>query len=478
MGSSFSKVRSPQLSAKRHVGATKSDTENTNLAPEIERWERIYRERFTREFIFSWGTRAPLWNMLYKPYITPDPWKFGPPGDSTRFQRTTPRYAGPTPEPISAELAAMTRRELIRSYHTHIMFGSLAPNVRATWSIKMGSGATHVPYLSHGDALPAGLLDDNLVYPGLLNQTTAVYFEPDFMRCHWGELLDEGHELDVYWGYGCAYIARALLAAWLDLHHEDGEIPNFQQSRYFAKPFILNGQPGLCSATKSTTCTHKGICEELRSAQNEPVSPKDSHTWVEHGCEMGPIFCSLIIIFDKQLALRGSQDPVEQRDILFEQCSVLLVRTGDEGHLSAPVDFSALYAAGLDLPLDRNEDALPDSNNSQNVVRVRIRTAVRFIMDLERRERNASARLTAMKNVLDIETLREADIWASAVFANAEKNGGIDQDKHAWPAVRLAQAHLDGDRCGLEDPPFEKRHPLRTWFYAYAECYKDNWVSL
>lgn len=478
MGSSPSKLQSPKPNAEHHVDATTSDTNITNLALEIERWERIYRERFARGFIFSSGTRAPLWSMLSKPYIMPDPWKFGPPSECRRFQRTNPRYAGPTPEPISAELAAMTRRELVRSYHTQIMFGSLAPYVRWKWSPTMALGDTQVPYLSHGDALPLELQDGNLIQHSWLNQTIAVYFEPDFMRCHLGKLLDEGHELDVYWGHGCGYIARALLAAWLDVHHNNGEIPNFQQSRYFAKPFILKGWPNLHGATEATIYTHKIICEELRSAQNKPVSPEDLYTWVEHGCEMGPIYRSVIIIVDKQLALRGSRDPVEQRDILFEQCSVLLVRTGDEDHLSAPVDLSALSAAGLDLPLDRSEDALAGANNRQQVVRVRIRTAVRFIMDLERRERDASARLTAMKKVLDVETFREADAWASAVLAHAEKNGGIDQDRDAWPAVRLAQAHLDGDRCGLEDPPFEKMHPLRTWFYEYAECYKDDWVSL
>ncbi|KAI7788290.1 hypothetical protein LA080_012357 [Diaporthe eres] len=278
MGSLLSKVKTPQLDAEGDVDATNSDTENTNLAHEIARWERIYRQRFAREFIVSWGTRSPLWSMVYKPYITPDPWKFGPPSHCRRFQRTTPRYAGPTPEPISAELAAVTR--------------------------------------------------------------------------------------------------------------------------------------------------------------------------------------------------------LEQREILFEQFSVLLVRTGDEDHLSAPVDFSAISAAGLDLPLGRGEDTQPGSNDRQQVVRVRIRTAVRFIMDLERRERNASARLTAMKKVLDTENFREADEWASAVLAHAEKNGGIDQDEDAWPAVRLAQAHLNGGLCGLEDPPFETRHPLRAWYYSHAECYKDNWVEL
>lgn len=466
MGISFSKLERPQLSADRHVDTMKSDMMSTSLSQEIASWEETYRERFSRMLMFSWGTRAPLWTVLDKPVIMPHPWKFGPPSRYPRYQ-TTPRYAGPTPEPISAELAARTRHELVRSYHNKIMFGSIMPHIRQTWSPSHPLGLVHAPYLNRGDALPPGLLDeDNLIHPEWLNQTTAVYFESNFMTGRFvGECWAEGDELDRYWGHGCAYIARALVAAWLDVHHHDGEIPNFQQMRSFAKPFLLEGQPGHRSATEATIHTHEVFCEEIQKAENRPVSSKDPYTWVDHGCEMGPIYRSVIIIVDEQPGMQRSRNPAEQRDILFEKCSVLLVRTGDEDHLSAPIDFSALVTAGLDLPLGRSEAALVDSNMRQKVIRVRIRTAVRFIMDLERRERNASPRLTAMKNVLDADTSREADEWASAVFAHAEKNGGIDQDEDAWPAVRLARAHLDGDRCGLEDPPFEDRHALRSWWY-------------
>lgn len=53
MGSSHSKVQSSQLSAELLADAKKSDTENTNRALEAKRWERIYKERFSREFKFS-----------------------------------------------------------------------------------------------------------------------------------------------------------------------------------------------------------------------------------------------------------------------------------------------------------------------------------------------------------------------------------------------------------------------------------------
>ncbi|KAL1860422.1 hypothetical protein Daus18300_009195 [Diaporthe australafricana] len=172
---------------------------------------------------------------------------------------------------------------------------------------------------------------------------------------------------------------------------------------------------------------------------------------------MGPIYRSVIIILDRQLALERGEDETELCNILFERCSVLLVRTGDEDHLSAPVDLSTLTAAGLTLPLDRSEFALADTIGIQQVVRVRLRTAVRFVMDLERREINASSRLTARKNILDADTLREAESWAEEVFAHAESNGGIDRNPETWVVVRLAKAHLDGDRCGLEHQLIEGR---------------------
>lgn len=460
MSISWFKVESPQIDDDRHEDATKSAIKNTSLSDEIESWEKTYRERFSRSFIFRWGTRNPLWNVQWKPDLNRYPWKFA-------FQNTAPRYAGPTPEPISAELAARTRWELISSYHDKMMFGGIVDTVRATWSPKGTLGLAHVPYRSHGDALPheIGLYEyEDLIHSPWFNQTTAVYFEPDFMCCCYGMYWGEGHELDVYWGDGCPYIARALLAAWLDVHRSDGEIPNSQQGRYFAKPFLLEGRPSDHGAIRDTVYTHKLICKAIQKAQNQPASRQDPHTWEEHGCEMGPIYRSVIIVIDKQPALRQGRHPAEQRNILFEQCSVLLIRTGDEDHLSAPIDFSALTDYGLNLPLGRSEGELPNLNKRQEVVRVRIPTAVRFIMNLEKRERIASARLTAIKKILDVETFRQADTWASAILADAEV-GGIDRVADSWKAVRLAQAHLDGDRCGLEDPPFQDRHSLRTWFY-------------
>lgn len=257
-----------------------------------------------------------------------------------------------------------------------------------------------------------------------------------------------------------------MLAAWQEVHLDKRELENRQQYRWLANAAALEGHPGPHGDTEGAIRTHKVICEKLRNAQNNAVSSGDPYTWVEHGFEMGPIYRSVIILLDRQQAFergRGGNE-AETCDILFERCSVLLVRTGDEDHLSAPIDFSTLTDAAFTLPLARNEPTLVDSVGMPQVVRVRLRTAVRFIMDLEKREINASWRLTARKNILDADMLREAESWAEDAIAHAESNGGIDSNLDTWEAVRLAQAHLNGDRCGLESEPVQDSLPqVRHW---------------
>lgn len=483
MGLSMSKVSNAQPHAGFHVDATKPDVESTKPSQEVELWEETYRERFARRVIIPsfrldsdinpWFTFDPLWGLVRKPVVH----KLSP-EDVERYTKfrnrvgdCSPRYVKPTPEPVSAELKARTRQELVRSFDFQ-MEEYVRQHVRHLWLAKW-DGSSSIPvavsYLNHGDDLPPGLFRKDFLGIDILSKITAVYFEPGFMRCfgiHGWEDDEEYPRPWPFYGTGCAYIAKAMLAAWREVHHYNGELANRQQYRWLANAVALEGQPGPRGAVEDAIRTHKIICKELQNAQNTPVSSEDPFTWVEHGFEMGPIYRTVIIILDKQEAFehgRG-EDEAELCDILFERCSVLLVCTGDEDNLSAPIDLSTLTAAGLTLPLARSEAALIDPVGMQQVVRVRLRTAVRFVMDLEKREINASSRLTARKNILDADTLREAEGWADDAIAHAESHGTIDRDPETWGAVRLAQASLDGDRCGLEDEPIEYSiPPVRHW---------------
>lgn len=483
MGFAMSKVGNAQPHADFHVDETKADVESTELLQEIECWEETYRERFARSLIIPsfmldsdrnpWLVFDPLWGLVNKPVVR----KLAPEDVERgikyrhRVGDCTPCYVGPTPEPLSAELKARTKHELVHVFDS-MMDDYVRQHVRSLWLAQWNhsnsiSIPVTIPYLNHGDSLPPGLFRKNFLGTDILSKVTAVYFEPGFMLCfgtHRWDVGDEELPPWPYYGNGCGYIARAMLAAWREVHHFNGELANRQQYRWLANAVALEGQPGPRGAMEDAIRTHRVICDELQTAQNKPVSSGDPYTWVEHGFEMGPIYRSLVIMLDRQQALvRGrGENEAETCDILFERCSVLLVRTGDEGHLSAPIDLSTLTAAGLTLPLARSDAELIDPVGMPKVVRVRLRTAVRFVMDLERREISASPRLTARKNVLDADMLREAESWAEDAFAHAESHGSIDRDPETWGAVRLARAHLDGDRCGLEYEPIEDPD-VRRW---------------
>lgn len=165
------------------------------------------------------------------------------------MNQCNPRDVGPTPEPLAAELAARTRHELRRMYHQYQAEGALRWWLKEAW---MSQYVVHAPCLSHysddvgvfppvagiknGYILPARIrayilglgeevppnkdpflasvlksravslriaqpsqvpYEDNfLSTQPWLNQTTAVYFEPEFEQL-WLE-----------------YMARGFSAAW------------------------------------------------------------------------------------------------------------------------------------------------------------------------------------------------------------------------------------------------------------------------
>lgn len=348
MGLSMSKVSNSQPHGDFHTDATKPRVDSTKLSRDIEYWEETCRERFARTLIIPsfrldsdrnpWLTFDPLWGLVNKPVVQKLPlenverWiKI-----SYRVKDCSPRYVGPTPEPLSAELKARTRQELVHSFDWH-MEEYVRQHVRYLWLAKWNpSNSISIPvavsYLNHGDSLPTGLFRKDFLGIDILSKIISVYFEQGFMRCFgthgWGDGDDEPRPWP-YYGNGCAYIARAMLAAWREVHHYNGELANRQQYRWLANAVALEGHPGPRGAVEDAIRTHEIICKELQDAQNKPVSSEDPYTWVEHGFEMGPIYRSVIINLDRQEALeRGrGEDEAELCDIFFERCSVLLVCT-------------------------------------------------------------------------------------------------------------------------------------------------------
>ncbi|KAG8158669.1 hypothetical protein KVR01_011791 [Diaporthe batatas] len=445
---------------------------------ELIYWEKVYQERFARKFIYSHYTQDPLFLPHGGgPTVKASPWTEHLDPDS-HSSRCNPRYKDTTPEPLSKKLADQTRDELRKIYYDLLLHGSLRQWMRLAWMTECWL-LPRIPYLTdklisppasqirNGHILPSRVrsyisgeaeetpldrdafskqrLGDITLWPNIndlsqlpddnmlltrcswLNQTTAMYFEPEFENLRRLYL-------------GVPYIGRGLFAAWHKADVERGREPNLQQMRYFAHPIMLLGGPEQ-RPIADVIATHRRMCNALADAQNKPVGPKDPFSWVEHGAEMGVVYPSIIIVVDDardgQLWRGGSE--AEARANMFEHFSVLLVRTGNEEHLSEPIDLSGIGDAMLALGRD---EVLQDN---QQVVRVCLDTAVRFVMDLEHREQDRCPRLTAIKKILDRETFIAADKFAADSLAMAYGNGSIDRNYDTWVAVRRARACLDGD---------------------------------
>lgn len=281
--------------------------------------------------------------------------------------------------------------------------------------------------------------DHFLLQGSWFNQTTAFYF-------------DAGMDLDPPWGVETT--ARGLLYASREVDDERQETPNLQQTRNFANAVALFGDYDL-RTVEGIAATHKRICDTLVFTQDRPVSPEDPFTWAEHGVEMGVVYPSIIIIAYNDLKDWKNRTEAECRHYLFKESTVMLVRTGDEAHLSAPIDLSGLGGV-----------TQPSGNDKQQFVNIRLQTAVRFIMDLERREQEHSSRLTAMKRILDEETFRDADAWAMKALEAAERHGSIDRNKETWEAVRRARARLENEPFatgGLLARTDDELREVRRW---------------
>lgn len=254
-----------------------NDTKPAVSPQDVLLWEKIYKERFARTFIFSTYTFNPLF-MPGRPRPSEAPWEWRLDNDRCPI-RCNPRYLDATPEPLSTELAEQTRLELRNHYHGGLLHSYLRGDLKASWCPDLRY-VPRVPYLAdeiisphasqvrNGHTLPARVrsyisgepegtprgqdafstqrhqdwgfwpdIDDHSQLPdddrllshcAWLNQTTAIYFEP--------EIENRGYEYAAV-----PHIGRGIFAAWREFDMKRGEEPNLQQRRYFAHPMMLLG---------------------------------------------------------------------------------------------------------------------------------------------------------------------------------------------------------------------------------------------
>ncbi|KAI4859911.1 hypothetical protein F4820DRAFT_438363 [Hypoxylon rubiginosum] len=311
------------------------------------------------------------------------------------------------------------------------------------------------------------------------NKQTAVYFvgggpKPDSVGHHHG-----------YMDYrlGC-YIYRT----WHVLH---GGRPNLQRQHFFAKALRLPKSEAASWSIPGLVAAHRRLCDaaaarlgsevvRLRCADTAsdafPQPVGTAQTWREHGLSLAHLFRAVVLVADEHVL--PAECPVlpvpdisghnqhwrvaEWLEWLMPECSVLIVRTGDDAHLSRPVSFERLIREGKTIPLGVEESRLA---KEFDVVRVKIGPAMRFLLRLQAQEEAAIPSLRQASAMLTEEREGACHAWAESVLQHASlKEVGVDGNRFTWEAVRRMWAERDGDifNHGLEDET--RLTPLYSWY--------------
>ena len=166
-----------------------------------------------------------------------------------------------------------------------------------------------------------------------------------------------------------------------------GREPHMQLDDFFAVPVHVKEQfaktvPGILKA-------HKYICAQIRKAMEENSRAnaliKSGEPWPDpRYFKLHPICEALITVFDeyKHVDVEKQADGLRHYDDFVQNQSIILVRTGHEKGLSAPISFESLE--GKALPLERNEDM-----GNINAIRVPLQAGVHFVAQLLLREEAA-----------------------------------------------------------------------------------------
>ncbi|KAF5962293.1 hypothetical protein FBULB1_14327 [Fusarium bulbicola] len=291
--------------------------------------------------------------------------------------------------------------------------------------------------------------------------------------------------------YESQEIARYIFREWIQLN--DGR-PFFHRNAFFGKPIslqaggpqsleklsVFHGELSLHISTHAEDLVEFKQSKGFKSSYpGEPMpkdeTPGDVRSWREHGYIMRHLFRALYVVVDRQSlpqttgsyyeppGLEG-YDRIHKLEHRLEkklkQCTVLLVKSGDDAHLSSPISFDPLFEAGLAMNVNR-DDYSGGPKDEETVVRVNLGTAVRFIWGLLQKEKGSFEELEHQAQIWEEEQDSLFGAWLEEVMYHCDEVG-MDNNHHMWLSSRRAIARGNGE--AFEDDqvyPFWGR--LRLW---------------
>ncbi len=340
-------------------------------------------------------------------------------------------------EPLTAEMKTILRSKILKDYHSHrrYLHGQYA---RVNWA--------------SGPDLGFGMFTlDNPLTPlrdlrKFCNKATAMYWTQSAQR------NDQCRGLI----FACIY------KEWFRYHHN---APNIEFGSFFANPIrITRTGPDTIAGILEA---HKSLCEQAIDLLDNDRHGKASDAHCEglpdsRNYKMLPLYRAIVVVID-QLAPDNSKP--HQRGVLLDEVvqrqNVLMVLTGDEEGLSAPITFDSTRSQALPI-------ATIDVTNDAKVIRVSLRTAVRFIADLRQKEEEAFPELEhrpideSISPITSIDpkslSSNSFDEWLDEIMRQAEEKGAINV-----PELKLAAWQMEAEQQGdyYPEPEFSNFSP--TW---------------
>lgn len=206
------------------------------------------------------------------------------------------------------------------------------------------------------------------------------------------------------WPFACIY------KEWFRYYDDD---PDFSFGHFFANPVQITSTGP--KETADICEAHRSLCDRAYSFLHMARGGEAGYAYGDglvtsypQDHNLFPLCRAVFIIFDKISPRPGASVSL---DTEVQRQNVLLVRTKDEDGLSASITFDTIRSQSL--PLARHDINTEDSDS---IIRVSLRTAVHFILDLQRREEIAFPdlrRRTSNRSVFADEhvarIMREAD---------------------------------------------------------------------
>ena len=238
------------------------------------------------------------------------------------------------------------------------------------------------------------------------------------------------------------------------------QAPRLDFQYFFANPVCIEstGPSTIFELLETHKCFYNRtalLLDKIRSGEsNQPYM----ETWPDQ-FKLLPVCRAIIVVLDKLVLDPDEQGPV-YLDLELQRQNVLMVRTGNETGLSKPISFESVR--DLALPLARPDI---ETHSDIDAIRVPLATAVKFIVNLQRREEIAfpeSAPSTAVDRGLyplsDTaepyqDRTTDVDIWVDRELKLADEKG-IDKVWTTRGAMLAVQAARRGEHPDESYPSY------------------------